>query len=421
MSAENPARPLPRPADGTIQELSDGFPAMRLSLRPLLALAALLALALAGCGPAVVRPPSLTGAGGVWQPLIGTMPAVASPASANVCGVGSPACIADVVAEMTRRLEVLEAHCSHEAPFALLYLDVTRGVAVQGAQRFRNREFLNHLDAIFANLYFTAYDNWQAGQTSRVPDAWRIAFEAADRGTATVLGDMLLGMNAHISRDLPFALARTGLREPDGQSGQDDFNRVNGLLGSVTPEVLREESERFDPTLTSTVLPLIQLDPSSLQQLLGAWRGESWHNAERLLTAHTPAQRARVARTIELGAAGRARLISSLTSDLVIGPDAAQRNAYCERRRLRHTGLSAASSGRLPEAAASSRIRSIAEAAGIMRALAPTRPGSAAITLRAGGVGERARTTMSSRTTASASSGINATPTPAATSPWTVW
>jgi hypothetical protein len=94
-----------------------------------------------------------------------------------------------------------------------------------------------------------------------VPEAWRIAFEAADRGTVTALGDMLLGMNAHISRDLPFALARTGLREPDGHSGQADFNRVNGLLGSVTPGLLHEEAERFDPTLTSTVLPLIAAGP----------------------------------------------------------------------------------------------------------------------------------------------------------------
>ena len=77
----------------------------------------------------------------------------------------------------------------------------------------------------------------------------------------------------------------------------------------------------------------MQLDPSNLQQLLSAWRGEAWRNAERLLAARTRAQRARVGRTIELGAAGRARLIASLTSNLVIGPDAAQRNAYCERAR----------------------------------------------------------------------------------------
>jgi hypothetical protein len=290
-------------------------------------------LALGGCGPAVERPPLLANGGAAWRMLANTEPAVANPVSSNACGAGSPACIAAVVTEMTRRLEILAARCSHEAPFALMYLRVTQGVGTQGVARFNNTEFLNHLDAVFANLYFTAYDNWEDGRTQLVPEAWRIAFEAADRGTVSALGDMLLGMNAHISRDLPFALARTGLRRPDGQSGEADFNRVNGLLGSVTPQLLAEEAERFDPTVTSTAVPAIQLDPSSLQQLLGAWRSESWQNAERLLAAHTPRQRAQVERTIELGAAGRARLIASLTSNLVIGPDAAQRNRYCERHR----------------------------------------------------------------------------------------
>jgi hypothetical protein len=290
-------------------------------------------LALAGCGPMNEQPPPLRNTGIAWQALARTMPAAETPGSGNVCGVGSPACIADVIAEMTRRLQVLEAHCSHEAPFALMYLSVTQGVSTQGTSRFASTQFLNHLDAVFANLYFTAYDNWQGGQRKLVPAAWGIAFEAADRGTVSALGDMLLGMNAHISRDLPFALARTGLREPGGQSGETDFNRVNGLLGSVTDGLLQQEAERFDPTVTSTVLPAVQLEPSGLQHLLGAWRSESWHNAEHLLAALTPAERARTARSIELGAAGRARLIASLTSNLVIGPAAAQRNSYCERHR----------------------------------------------------------------------------------------
>ena len=304
---------------------------MRVSVRAFLAVGA--ALALAGCGPAVVRPPAVVDGGGAWNALVGTMPAVASTSSTNVCGVGSPACISAVAAEMTRRYDLLLARCSHEAPFALMYLRVTQAVATQGARRFGNVQYLNHLDAAFANLYFTAYDNWRAGRKALVPEAWRIAFDAADRETVATIGDILLGMNAHISRDLPFALARTGLREPDGQTGQADFDRVNGLLGGVTPAMLHEESARFDPTLTSTVLPAVQLGPSNLQQLLSAWRSEAWRNAERLLSARTPARRAQVARSIELGAAGRARLIASLTSNLVVGPDAAQRNAYCERNR----------------------------------------------------------------------------------------
>jgi len=300
---------------------------------PRLLVAVSAAFALAGCGPAVVTPPSLVNGDASWQALIRTMPAVAAASSTNVCGVGSAACIRDVVGEMTRRYDVLAARCSHEAPFALMYLRVTQAVETQGARRFQSSEYLNHLDAVFANLYFTAYNNWRSGRKQLVPEAWRIAFDAADHETVATLGDMLLGMNAHISRDLPFALARAGLIEPDGRSGKADFNSVNGLLGDVTSSMLREEADRFDPGLTSTVLPAIQLDPSNLQQLLSAWRSEAWRNAERLVAAQSPAQRAQVARAIDLGAAGRARLIESLTSNLVIGPDAAQRDAYCQRHR----------------------------------------------------------------------------------------
>jgi hypothetical protein len=289
-------------------------------------------LLLAGCGPASVIPPVQTAGEAAWTAATSGMPAVANPVSSNECGRGSRACIDAVVAEMTRRFDALDARCGHEAPFALLYLQVTRGVDIQGAKRFHSQAYLNHLDAEFASLYFRAYDNWQSGRTGQVPEAWRIAFQAADHGTVSVLGDILLGMNAHISRDLPFALARTGLREPNGQSGEPDFNRVNALLGSVTPASLADESKRYGPTLTTSVLEPARLYPASLQQLLSAWRSDSWQNAQRLIAARTPADRAAVARSIERGAAGRARLIAAVTSNLVTGPSAAVRDAYCRRR-----------------------------------------------------------------------------------------
>ena len=290
------------------------------------------ALAIAGCGPASVTPPTQTAGDDAWQSVISSTPAAADPRSPNICGSGSGACIGAVVAEMTRRFETLDGRCSHEAPFALIYLQVTRGIESQGTQRFHSQAYLNHLDAVFANLYFAAYDNWQSGRTAQVPEAWRIAFQNADRGTVSVLGDILLGMNAHISRDLAFALARAGLRAPDGDSAEADFNRVNGLLGNVTPATLADEAERYDPALTTSALEPARMYPASLQQLLSAWRSESWQNAQRLLAARGPAQRAAVARSIERGAAGRARLIAALTSNLVTGPSLAVRDAYCKRR-----------------------------------------------------------------------------------------
>ena len=94
---------------------------------------------------------------------------------------------------MTRRFDVLAGQCSHEAPFSLMYLDVTQGSRDPGRPALRQREYLNHLDAVFANLYFTAYDNWRAGRTKAVPEAWRIAFDAADHETVRRSGTSFWG------------------------------------------------------------------------------------------------------------------------------------------------------------------------------------------------------------------------------------
>jgi hypothetical protein len=292
-----------------------------------------LALALAGCGgddPTVDR---IDAGGERWRAIVRSLPDAADPASRNVCGRGAPACINEVTAEMSRRLDSLAAACHHGAAFSLMYLRVTEAVGVTGAARFRDRRYLNHLDAVFARLYFRAFDAWRAGRRDQVPEAWRIAFESADAREVAGIGDMLLGMNAHISRDLPFALLATGLETPTGDTGEPDYNRVNSLLASVQGPMIREAARRFDPTIASSTLPLSRGGASSLAELMARWRAEAWHNAERLIAARSAAARARVARQIETAAAGRARMLAALTSNLVVGPGPASRLRYCQAQR----------------------------------------------------------------------------------------
>ena len=101
----------------------------------------------------------------------------------------------------------------HAAGIALatsvMYLRVTQAVG-RAEPSFAAHQYLAHLDAVFARLYFAAYDDWRAGRRAAVPLAWQIAFEASDSGRVTGVGDLLLGMNAHISRDLPFAVRTAG-------------------------------------------------------------------------------------------------------------------------------------------------------------------------------------------------------------------
>jgi hypothetical protein len=198
--------------------------------------------------------------------------------------------------------------------------------------QFENPDYLSHLDSLFAHQYFQAYDHWAAGHANLVPEAWRIAFADADERRTSTLGDMLLGMNAHISRDLPFALERAGLTTPSGQSARPDYDRVNDLLDGVSRPMLADEARMFDPGVATATLPVLRSTPADVATLLGAWRTDAWRNAERLLAAEGE-RRDAIAAQIERDAAGRGRLIEALTSNLVLGPSADRRDAYCRSQR----------------------------------------------------------------------------------------
>ncbi len=289
------------------------------------AIAVVAVLGLSGCGEREGSSAAILPAPQAWQELSDTLPPTANLSSPNVCGRGDEACITAIVGEMERRLRILMVACDHNAAFALLYLHVTRRVP---DAPFVSRRFLNHLDAAFARLYFRSFDAWYGGRRARVPEVWKITFEAADKRSVTGLGDMLLGMNAHISRDLTFALVDTGLETPDGRSAEPDYNAVNRLLVGLADTIVTDVSDRLDPTVGEQVLPLTGTGLLNLGRLFVQWRAEAWQNAARILEARGP-ERRRLEQAVDELAAGRARLIESLTSNLVVGPGAETRERFC--------------------------------------------------------------------------------------------
>ena len=146
---------------------------------------------------------------------------------------------------------------------------------------------MNHEDVLFARYYFAAYDAWAAGRTASVPPAWRVAFDAARDRAVSANGNLLLGINAHVQRDLPFVLYSVGLVKPDGTSRKPDHDRVNQILNRVTDDVIAEVARRFDPTIDDTNLPTT-LDDLVLFQSIASWRETAWRHAELLALARTP-------------------------------------------------------------------------------------------------------------------------------------
>ena len=265
----------------------------------------------------------------LWGPA---QPADAAPTSSRPCISGQVSCVEDTVAEMQARFAPLALSCDHDAVFALAYLRTTE-VYLESTTTpgyFEKPRLVNVEDAVFARMYFVAYDSWAAGRVNRVPPAWRVAFKAADGRRVSGTGDLLLGMSAHVNRDLPFVLAKTGLVAPDGTSRKPDHDKINVMLEQVVEPLLIEEAARFDPQLAMVQTPY-GVGYKAMMQMLVAWRENAWQQAERLVSAPTPAARARVAKQIETAAEITAHTLRATTLYQPPLTTTQARDRYCAR------------------------------------------------------------------------------------------
>ena len=250
------------------------------------------------------------------------------PSSADDCLAGRIQCVDQVIHTMTRRFSALR--CDHNSAFALTYLRTTeeyrRSATTPGF--FSDPAFVNHEDKVFADIYFGAYDNWRSGK-GPVPAAWRIAFEAAAGRKVSAAGNMTLGVNAHVNRDLPFVLYAIGLVKADGSSRKPDHDKVNEFLNRVSVPLTAEIAARLDPTIDDGNLPTLLDDVVSFQ-LIPSWRERAWRNAELLAQAPTAEARTLIARQIESTAAEQALTLRESARYLPLDMAAqAARDAFC--------------------------------------------------------------------------------------------
>lgn len=250
------------------------------------------------------------------------------------CTNGNVQCVDRVIREMTKRFNALG--CDHDSTFAFTYLVTTQEYreAVEDPEFFTDNAFVNHQDAVFAEYYFDQYDDWHKGRLDEVSPAWRIAFHAAENQQVTGTGNVFLGMNAHVNRDLPFVLAEIGLVKPDGTSRKVDHDRVNDFLAATNQYLLAEAAKYLDPTLDDGDIPGVSVDNSVAVQALVAWREQAWRNAERLVAAETQAEWDAVAHEIEQLAALEALTIREsfryTPLHTLLSQGAGDRNAFCQ-------------------------------------------------------------------------------------------
>jgi hypothetical protein len=246
-----------------------------------------------------------------WSELLPSAYMGVDTDSADLCVAGRIQCVDRVAKRLVE--QVAAAGCDHNAVFSLAYARTTEKVATVergDAAFFSDSAWLNHYDAVFADFYFKAWKAWQ--RSASLPPAWEMAFRTADRRKASAAGNLLLGMSAHVNRDLPFTLYAIGLVAPDGSSRKSDHDRVNRILTMVFSPLIDEVAARYDPSVR--VVPGLGSLGDFLEfQALPAWREQAWRNAELLATAPSPAARAVIAAAIEHAAAAEATALLTLT------------------------------------------------------------------------------------------------------------
>jgi Family of unknown function (DUF5995) len=265
-----------------------------------------------------------------WSSLLPGLVDEYQPSSANDCVAGRPNCVDATIREMERRFRSLGPACDHNAVFALAYLRTTQTYKWARDQSgfFTDTPWVNHEDAVFAKYYFAAYDNWAGGLRGQVPQAWLIAFDAAAARQVNGSGDLLLGMNAHVNRDLPITLAAVGMATPDGQSRKPDHDKVDKFLNTILQPLLEELAARFDSSIIHIETPY-GVGYTGLFQTLAVWREQAWRNAQLLANATTPAARALALQEIETSAATQALAIKSANSYVPPVTQSSTRDTYC--------------------------------------------------------------------------------------------
>jgi hypothetical protein len=223
-----------------------------------------------------------------------------------------PRRIADVLALM-RALEDALPPEDGVAWLLRLYRPVTEDVEVAAAAQgaFGDPRCLRWLDVVFANLFFRALRDWGRAPAT-VPRSWAPFFAARNHPRIAPIQFALAGMNAHINRDLPFALVETWAAlelEPDrGGPQYRDFTLVNELLEATEARVKAE--------FATGALGHVERSLGNVDDAVAIWkvskaRETAWANAETLWALRgVPAVRAEFATALDrlVGLAGRGLL-----------------------------------------------------------------------------------------------------------------
>jgi len=213
-------------------------------------------------------------------------------------------------------LACLEEHFiaagDRRALFASVYTLTTLRMAQSiDAGDYSNTSWMRSYQTRFANYYREALHEYVLGHRSQVPNAWLKAFDAAQSGQSLIIQDILLGMNAHINFDLPFAIEAVKI-SPNTTSRYLDHTRVNTVLAEVGDTITTALAGLYGTQYAALDQAMGPLDELFLATGMATARQTAWNNAV-LLTGTSFWNRWVVVGGIDAAAVLNANLVNALT------------------------------------------------------------------------------------------------------------
>ena len=238
-----------------------------------------------------------------WGPLLpaSQVPNTAQPHAVKHCRHASIRCIDGLANRLSLQWTWLDRQCDHRAVFSLAYLRITQGLRQAiVAHQLLYPAWMEYVIADFSNHYLQYFDDYAHGRA--VPYSWKVTYDEAMHGDANAGQDTLLASNAHTQHDLPYIYAAHGLVTRDGQSRKHDHDAVNAINDSVFRGLEEYYAAHYDPFFNLLVQTPGGLDRISTLEVIQTWREGAWRNAERLVSAKSPAEYHQVQQDIDTNA-----------------------------------------------------------------------------------------------------------------------
>jgi hypothetical protein len=189
------------------------------------------------------------------------------------------------IPDVLKVLQTIDATCLEGDGlkwFNWIYNAVTQAVENRVSEGgFKDPGWLAELDVKFAALYFNALCDALTG--APCPGSWTAMFSRRGQTELARIQFALAGMNAHINRDLPFAIVATckarNTVPRHGTPQYDDYTALNTTLDGL----IETAKQQLHVRLLGDPLPAV----SHLEDLIAAWnlagfREGAWKQAESI-------------------------------------------------------------------------------------------------------------------------------------------